>query len=120
MTSAIVDGLLKTDVPRTARKSPDGDASDCAEESPQNGEPSLREPAVGNPISHGQIVDLWRRLNKGHQSSHGLEQLLRGSRVYCPPSPPKPEPVRIPCQTELMLPEVSNLKFGTSLKNTRP
>ncbi|GAB0137803.1 hypothetical protein EsDP_00006056 [Epichloe bromicola] len=92
MTSAIVDGLLKTDVPCTGRRSPDGDGSDCAEESPQNGEPSLREPAVGNPISHGQIVDLWRGLKKADQASHSLEQLLRGSQVYCPPPPLKPEP----------------------------
>lgn len=49
----------------------------------------LLEPAVGKPISHEQIVRLWRM--GGEASS--LEGLLRGSGVYVPPPAPKPEPV---------------------------
>lgn len=57
-------------------------------------EPSLDEPAVGKPISHGQIVHLWKRL-KAHDAGRGnfsLEGLLRGAKVYTPPPAPKPEP----------------------------
>lgn len=90
MTPAIVDGLQTVDV--------SAGAAAVAEETSQTqtSEPSLRDPAVGNPISHGQILDLWKTLSTGHghQASPSLEQLLRGSRVYSPPPPPKPEPVR--------------------------
>lgn len=58
-------------------------------------EPSLESPRVGNPISHSQIVDLWRNLKSQGDSAPSLEQLLRGACVYVPPPPPKPEPVRI-------------------------
>ncbi|KAG5998626.1 hypothetical protein E4U54_002147 [Claviceps lovelessii] len=88
MTPAIVDGLQTVDV--------SAGAAAVAEETSQTqtSEPSLRDPAVGNPISHGQILDLWKTLSTGHghQASPSLEQLLRGSRVYSPPPPPKPEP----------------------------
>lgn len=56
-------------------------------------EPSLDAPAAGKPISHGQVVDLWKDL-KGHgPKKFSLENLLKGSSVYVPPPPPKPEPV---------------------------
>ena len=65
-----------------------------AELLPSDGEPSLKDATVGNPISHGQIVELWTLLRtKGH-NGFTLEGLLRGSKVYVPPPPPKPEPVR--------------------------
>ena len=51
-------------------------------------EPSLASPAVGNAISHGQIVALWKA-----RKGSSLEELLRGSQVYIPPPAPKPEPV---------------------------
>ncbi|KAI1865621.1 hypothetical protein JX265_007944 [Neoarthrinium moseri] len=55
-------------------------------------ESSLQDATVGNPISHGQIIDIWRRLKaEGHQN-HSLEGLLRGATIYVPPPPPKPEP----------------------------
>ncbi|KAG5916985.1 hypothetical protein E4U42_007425 [Claviceps africana] len=94
MTPAIVDGLQTTGASRNADTSlPAAAATTPAEEEPQRtGEPSLIDPAVGNPISHGQIIDLWKTLNRDHQTSPSLEHLLRGSRVYCPPPPPKPEP----------------------------
>jgi hypothetical protein len=57
--------------------------------------PSLAEPAVGNPIAHSQIIDLWKRCGTSEDSKtdYSLEKLLQGSQVYIPPPPPKPEPV---------------------------
>lgn len=57
------------------------------------GEPALDEPAVGKPISHGQIVDLWKKLKLAGEEEYTLENLLRGARVYVPPPPPRKEPV---------------------------
>ncbi len=59
------------------------------------GEPLLSEPAIGNPISHSQVIDIYRHLKKMGYSSYHLDILLRGSRVYIPPPPPKPEPVSL-------------------------
>lgn len=57
-------------------------------------EPSLQDPAIGKPISHGQIVQLWKLLKHHDAQSYTLENLLWGARVYVPPAPAKPEPVR--------------------------
>lgn len=56
---------------------------------------SSTEPAVGNPISHSDILRLYKKLSASETSELkcSLEQLLRGSQVYIPPPPPKPEPV---------------------------
>ena len=56
-------------------------------------DPLLDDVSVGNPISNGQIVDLWTALRETEQTQYTLERLLQGSRVYAPPPPPKPEPV---------------------------
>jgi hypothetical protein len=56
-------------------------------------EPSLLDPKVGNPISHGQIIDLSQQMRTEALQPSRLEELLRGSRVYIPPAKPKPEPV---------------------------
>ncbi|OAA50759.1 vacuolar H+-ATPase assembly protein [Beauveria brongniartii RCEF 3172] len=48
-------------------------------------DPSLINPAIGNPILHSQIL----RLSKCQQAFR-LEELLRGSQVYVTPSAPKP------------------------------
>ncbi|KAF2232811.1 hypothetical protein EV356DRAFT_525005 [Viridothelium virens] len=66
--------------------------------SPQ--EPSLEAPEVGNPISHGQLIDIARHLKKHYQESdeetanvsYHLDELLRGAKLYVPPPPPKKEP----------------------------
>lgn len=58
-------------------------------------EPSLKTPKVGNPVSHGQVIDLWKQLKASKLSPCSLDLLLRGARVYIPPPPPKPEPVSI-------------------------
>ena len=64
-------------------------------------EPSLENPQVGKPISRGQLVGIFRSLERHYQSTNGvgievhyhLEELLRGSKIYIPPAPPKKEPV---------------------------
>ena len=66
-------------------------------------EPSLVDPSLGDPISHGQIIDLSRKCREINESrnvavteesvSYKLEHLLRGSRVYIRPSKAKMEPV---------------------------
>lgn len=59
-----------------------------------SGEPSLLDPQVGNPISHGQIIALSRDLKTKQLERYTLEDLLKGSKIYVPPPPHKPEPVR--------------------------
>lgn len=66
-------------------------------------EPSLDQPAVGNPITHGQIIAISKTLKEiktdasnGKEEamvSYHLDDLLRGSKVYIEPSKPKAEPV---------------------------
>src|SRR3954471_151278 len=59
----------------------------------RNIEPSLSNPKLGNPISHGQVVDLWKEMKARKLSPSNLDTLLRGARVYIPPPKPKAEPV---------------------------
>lgn len=54
-----------------------------------------------NAISHEQLIELSRyhkSLQKGNYDDHKapttLNSLLRGTKVYVPPPPKKPEPVR--------------------------
>lgn len=67
-------------------------------------EPSLEAPKIGNPISHGQLVDIakYLRLNpgrvegrdvEGRQLPTHLSELLRGCSIYTPPPKSKSEPV---------------------------
>jgi len=55
-------------------------------------EPSLEDPALGKPVSHSQIVDVWKALNGIGHNDCTLEELLKGSKVYLPPPAPKSEP----------------------------
>lgn len=82
MTPSIVEGLGR--LPKDALDALHSEAA------------PLDEPAVGKPIAHSQIVDLHRSLKSSSDAAMtiSLEQLLRGSSVYNPPPPPKPEPVR--------------------------
>ncbi|KAH7143640.1 endoplasmic reticulum-based factor for assembly of V-ATPase-domain-containing protein [Dactylonectria macrodidyma] len=91
MTPSIVEALT---LHATPKRQPPASTDDETTPSPQSTteEPSLVQPKIGNPISHGQIVDLWRNLRSQGDSAHSLEQLLRGAKVYVPPPPPKPEP----------------------------
>ncbi|TFB07370.1 hypothetical protein CCMA1212_000645 [Trichoderma ghanense] len=91
MTPSIVDALKLLDGLRGT-----DDGNDAASERQPNAESSASspEPAVGNAISHSDIISLSKKL-KASQSptpKYSLEQLLQGSRVYIPPPPPKPEP----------------------------
>jgi hypothetical protein len=71
-----------------------GNPQNAATRLPQgHDEPSLEDPAVGNPVSHAQAVDLWKALQGAGHGEYTLEMLLKGSRVYVPPPAPKPEPV---------------------------
>ena len=73
-------------------------------------EPSLDQPAIGNPITHGQIIAISKTLRKirkdvtngnaDNMVSYHLDDLLRGSKVYVEPPKPKAEPV---CFTYLPL-----------------
>lgn len=92
MTDAIVDAL---------KSLPASSEITNTDEAELNGEPTstgnqdMSDPEVGKPISHGDIVHLWKRLQTAQAgSSPSLEQLLRGAQVYIPPPPPKKEPVR--------------------------
>lgn len=88
ITPSIVEGLMS--LPDRPEEEREDDATETQTE------PQLAEPAVGKPISHGQIVGLWKSLKSSEQSpSYSLEHLLSGSHVYVAPPPPKPEPVRL-------------------------
>lgn len=64
------------------------------EEKNDSSEPTLLSPRIGNPISHGQVVKLSQNMKARNLQPCHLEELLKGARVYIPPPPPKPEPVR--------------------------
>lgn len=81
-TLSMVEGLRRLDTPV---EKPDA-ASDSRE-------PSLDNVEVGKPISHGQVVAIWKGLRSQGLTEFSLEGLLRGAQVYIPPPPPKPEPV---------------------------
>jgi TMEM199 family protein len=87
MTPSIVEGL---------KQLPQALDTNSADTEVQSQSP-LNEPATGKPISHGQVIELWKALKLSEAASFriSLEELLRGSQVYVPPPPPKPEPVRI-------------------------
>lgn len=61
-------------------------------------QPLLESPKVGDPISHFQILTISRTLKpKGdlpQSIPFHLDDLLRGSKIYHEPPPPRPEPVR--------------------------
>ena len=83
ITPSIVEGLkARNEMPPSAETSDE--------------KSSFEDAAVGSPISHEQIVDLWKHLKAKRDGNCHLEDLLRGSRVYVPPPAPKPEPVRLP------------------------
>jgi TMEM199 family protein len=64
---------------------------------PATFEPPLEEESrfIGAPISHSQLVNLGQLLrSQESEPPYTLASLLRGSKVYVPPLPPKPAPVR--------------------------
>ena len=66
-------------------------------------DPKVDEPAVGNPISHAQILAISKSLKQVNEESrkegaegtpsYRLDDLLRGSQIYIEPPKPKIEPV---------------------------
>ncbi|KAI1121864.1 endoplasmic reticulum-based factor for assembly of V-ATPase-domain-containing protein [Nemania abortiva] len=89
MTSPMVEALI---VLRDSSDShePSNNAIRCID--PETDDPCMEDPAVGKPISHGQILSTLKTLKaKGH-AGFRLEAMLRGSALYVPPPPPKPEP----------------------------
>jgi hypothetical protein len=87
MTPRIVTGLQSLSRAGNSQK---------AATRPQNcngHEPSLEDPAIGKPVSHSQIVGIWKALNDIGHKDYTLEELLKGSKVYVPPPAPKSEPV---------------------------
>ncbi|KAG9499204.1 hypothetical protein J7337_010023 [Fusarium musae] len=91
MTSSILEALSLVEATETPQIE-DHDETEEQESQQPTQEPTLDDPKLGNPISHGQIVDLWKELKAQGNSNFTLEQLLRGGSVYIPPPPPKPEP----------------------------
>jgi len=55
-------------------------------------QPTLKSPKIGNPISHGQVVDLSKQMKERGMKPSRLEILLKGSRIYVQPPPPNPQP----------------------------
>ncbi|KAK2591591.1 hypothetical protein QQS21_010720 [Conoideocrella luteorostrata] len=93
MTPSIVGALQQLDDLRQRDYDrPDTKARDCEERQKVDSEPELQEPAVGKPISHLQVLDLWKTLKTHDETLYSLEQLLSGSSVYSPPPPPRVEP----------------------------
>lgn len=79
-------------------------------------EPSLDNPSIGDPISHGQIIALSKLLRHVNDepeeppqpmASYHLDDLLRGTRIYHEPPKRKAEPVGLRC--------VPNLRWVTDL-----
>ena len=69
-------------------------------------EPSLDQPVEGNPISHGQLIEISKRLKLIKEEAEGrgatdhdafchMDDLLRGSTIYVEPPKPKVEPVSL-------------------------
>lgn len=57
--------------------------------------PDLKNPKVGNPISHSQILDLFKAVKSTGREQYHIEDLLRGSRLYIPTPSPNPEKVSL-------------------------
>ncbi|KAL4775704.1 endoplasmic reticulum-based factor for assembly of V-ATPase-domain-containing protein [Aspergillus nidulans var. acristatus] len=69
--------------------------------------PAPESLALGKPISHDQIIRISRYFKETRSSynpdgdggtsvDRSLDALLRGTKLYIPPPPPKPEPARLP------------------------
>jgi hypothetical protein len=69
---------------------------------PKDGQPGLEAPAVGDPISHTQLIDISKYLKEHPEKARNgedveatihLSELLKGCAIYIPPPPPKLEKV---------------------------
>ncbi|KAL1843603.1 hypothetical protein VTJ49DRAFT_886 [Mycothermus thermophilus] len=84
MTPSIVEGLQKLG-------QTDHGQNPTTRLRERDGEPPLEDAAIGNPISHPQIVHIWRSLQTAGHKHYTLEALLKASMVYVPPPPPRPQ-----------------------------
>lgn len=105
MTPSIVDALKQVEEPHKAddQGAADERGNDASRDQSNDAASSSTEPAVGNPISHSDIIGLYKKLKSSEtlEPKYSLEQLLQGSHVHIPPPPPKPEPVSFnsePCK----------------------
>ena len=104
ITPTMLDAIKQYQDQIIARPEPRPDHASSWDES------SLDDAAVGEPISHGQVIDLSRSLieratgttsDENHRrrlyncdvEKFHLDHLLRGSSVYVSPAKPKPEQV---------------------------
>ncbi|KAK1672204.1 endoplasmic reticulum-based factor for assembly of V-ATPase-domain-containing protein [Colletotrichum godetiae] len=102
ITPAIAEGQQRLDEVRLGRgiaakpedteQAPTSDTAEEAAATARTEEPTPSDAVVGDPITHGHILDLWKNLKTEGIEGFDLEGLLRGARVYIPPPPPKPEP----------------------------
>jgi hypothetical protein len=74
--------------------------ADCENsESLQHQLERLEKVELDGPIEHSDVIDISKRLIKEHHDSDAstktwrLDALLKGTNVYQPRPPPKPEPV---------------------------
>ncbi|KAI0400743.1 endoplasmic reticulum-based factor for assembly of V-ATPase-domain-containing protein [Xylaria palmicola] len=89
MTPLMVEALVV--LGESSQRRPQSSNTDQSNETGLE-EPCPKDPAVGKPISHGQILNTLRTLKAHGHGGFRLEQLLRGSALYVPPPKPKPEP----------------------------
>lgn len=98
MTPSIVDALKQVEEQHKAddQRKADEPSNDASQDQSNDAASSSTEPAVGSPVSHSDIISLYKKLSalETSEPKYSLEQLLQGSQVYIPPPPPpKPEPV---------------------------
>ncbi|CAJ2509306.1 Uu.00g143320.m01.CDS01 [Anthostomella pinea] len=86
MTASIVEAL------KLLENRSDSNFQPNKSDSTATKEPSLDDPALGKPISHGQIIDTWEHFKSTGHDEITLEGLLGGASIYVPPPPQKPEP----------------------------
>ncbi|KAI0202917.1 endoplasmic reticulum-based factor for assembly of V-ATPase-domain-containing protein [Astrocystis sublimbata] len=91
MTAPMVEALLVLE-PAHSSQSNDATSEETQSQTIQVEEPSMKDPVIGNPISHGQILKTIKSLKANGHAGFRLEEMLRGSHLYIPPPPPKPEP----------------------------
>lgn len=96
MTASIVEALefLQSRSPPNNNHPENGASKNVHHEKETAPEPSLADPAIDNPISHGQIIAIHKQLKTQAYPAYHLDTLLRASKIYTPPPPPKPDPVR--------------------------
>lgn len=66
----------------------------------EDADPAIKQAALGQPISHDQIIQISRALrNEPGGSNHHLSDLLRGVSIYVEPPKPKPQQVCLTSET---------------------